>query len=96
MDLTRVEWRGGMSCEGSSGGAGAGDPSSKWGSSSSTCSSSTCLGEASKIFRERAKGGSKVFVEETRDSFGKISKTKEVVRKNESEKVQQIIGVPKR
>ena len=37
MDLTRVEWRGGMSCEGSSGRAGAGDPSSKWGSSSSIC-----------------------------------------------------------
>ena len=80
MDLTRVEWRGGMSCGGSSSGAGAGDPGSKWGSSSSTCSSSTCLGEASKISGERTKGGSKVFVEGTRDSFGKISKTEEVVK----------------
>ena len=80
MDLTRVEWRGGMSCEGSSGGAGAGDPGSKWGSSSSTCSSSTYLGEASKIFGERSKGGSKVFVEGKRDSSGKFSKTEEVVR----------------
>ena len=80
MDLTRVEWRGGMSCGGSSGGARAGDPGFKWGSSSSTCSSSTCLGEASKISGERAKGGSKVFVEGTRDSFGKISKTEEVVK----------------
>ena len=80
MDLTRVEWRGGMSCGGSLGGAGAGDPGSKWGSSSSTYSSSTCLGEASKISRERAKEGSKVFVEGTKDSFGKISKTEEVVR----------------
>ena len=79
MDLTRVEWRGGMSCGGSSGRAGAGDPGSKWGSSSSTCSSSTCLGEASKISGERMKGGSKVFVEGTRDSSGKISKTEEVV-----------------
>ena len=47
---------------------------------SSTCSSSICLREASKISRERSKGGSKVFVEETKDSSGKISKTKEVVR----------------
>ena len=83
MDLTRVEWRGGMSCGGSSGGAGAGDPGSKWGCSSSTCSSSTCLGEASKISGERAKGGSKVFVKGTRDSFGKISKTGEVVREEQ-------------
>ena len=81
MDLTRVEWRGGMSCGGSSGRAGAGDPGSKWGSSSSTCSSSTCLGEASKVSGERSKGGSKVFVEGIRDSSGKISKTEEVVRK---------------
>ena len=80
MDLTRVEWRGGMSCGGSSGRVGAGDPGSKWGNSSSTCSSSTCLGEASKISREIAKGGSKVFVARTRDSSGKFSKTKEVVR----------------
>ena len=80
MDLTRVEWRGGMSYGESSGGAGTGDPGSKWGSSSSTCSSSTCLGEASKVSGERSKGGSKVFVEGTRDSSGKISKTEEVVR----------------
>ena len=80
MDLTRVEWRGGMSCGGSSGGARAGDPGLKWGSSSSTCSSSTCLGEASKVSGERSKGGSKVFVEGIRDSSGKISKTEEVVR----------------
>ena len=80
MDLTRVEWRGGMSCGGSSGKAGAGDPGFKWDSSSSTCSSSTCLGEVLKISGERFKGGLKVFVEGTRDSFGKISKTEEVVR----------------
>ena len=80
MDLTRVEWRGGMSYGGSSSGAGAGDPGFKWGSSSSTCSSSTCLGEASKVSGERSKGGSKVFVEGIRDSSGKISKTEEVVR----------------
>ena len=30
MDLTRVEWRGGMSCEGSFGRAGAGDLGSRW------------------------------------------------------------------
>ena len=44
MDLTRVEWQGGMSCTRSSGGAGAGagDPSSGLGSSSSTYSSSAC------------------------------------------------------
>ena len=80
MDLTRVEWRGGMSCGGSSGEAGAGDLGSKWGRSSSTCSSSTCLGEASKISGERSKEGSKVFVEGTRDSSRKISKIEEVVR----------------
>ena len=79
MDLTRVEWQGGMSCGGSSGEAGARDPGSKWGSSLSTCSSSTCLEEASKVSGERSKGGSKVFVEGTRDSSGKISKTEEVV-----------------
>ena len=81
MDLTRVEWRGGMFCGGSSGGVGARYPGSRWGSSSSTYSSSTCLREASKIFEERSKGGLKVFVEGTRDSFGRISKTEEVVRK---------------
>ena len=75
MDLTRVKWQGGMSCGGSSGGAGAGDLGSRWGSSSSTC-----LGEVSKISGERSKEGSKVFVEGTRDSTGKISKTEEVVR----------------
>ena len=80
MDLTWVEWQGGMSCGGSSGGAGAGNPGSRWGNSSSTCSSSTCLGEASKISEEKSKRGSKIFVEGTRDSSGKISKTKEVVR----------------
>ena len=69
-----------MSCGGSSGGAGAGDPGSKWGSSSLTCSSSTCLGEVSKISGERSKGGSTVFIEGTIDSSGKISKTNEVVR----------------
>ena len=54
MDLTRVKWRGGMSCAWSSGGAGAGDPSSRLGSLPSTCSSSTCslkgeLGKGSMI-----------------------------------------------
>ena len=80
MDLTRVEWQGGMSCRGSSGGAGAGDPGSWWGSSSSTCLSSTYQGEVSKISGEKFKGGSKVFVEGTRDSSRKFSKTEEVVR----------------
>ena len=80
MDLTQVEWRDGMSCGGSSDGAGAGDLGSRWGSSSSTCPSSTCLGEASKISGKRSKGGSKVFVEGTRDSSRKIYKTEEVVR----------------
>ena len=83
MDLTRVEWRGGMSCGGSSGRVGAGDPDLRWGSSSSTCSSSTYLGEASKISREKSKGGSKLFVEGTRDLSGKISKTDEVVREEQ-------------
>ena len=77
MDLTLVEWRGGISCGGSSGGAGVGDPGSRWDSSSSTCSSSTCLGEALKISGEKSKGGSKVLVEGTRDSSVKISKTEE-------------------
>ena len=44
-----------MSCARSSGGAGVGDPSLGLGSSSSTCSSSTCslkseLGKGSRIF----------------------------------------------
>ena len=80
MDLTRVEWRDGMSCGGSSGKVGAGDPGSKWGNSSSICSSATCLREASKISGEKSKGGSKVFVEGTRNSSGKISKTEELVK----------------
>ena len=46
MDLTQVEWQGGMSYGGSSSGVGVGDPGSRWGSSSSTYSSLTCLGEA--------------------------------------------------
>ena len=83
MDLTRVEWRGGMSYGGSSGGAGVGNPGPRWDSLSSTCSSSTCLGEASKISGEKFKGGSKVFAEGTRDSSGNISKTDEVVREEQ-------------
>ena len=57
-----------MSYEGSLGGAGARDLGSRWGSSSSTYSSSTYLREALEIFRgwmEKSKGGSKVFVEGT-------------------------------
>ena len=72
-----------MSCGGSSGGAGVGDPGSKWGSSSSTCSSSTGLGGASKIsgdWIEKSKGGLTIFIEGRCDLFGKISKTEEVVR----------------
>ena len=72
-----------MSCGGSSGEAGVGDPGSRWDSSSSTYSSSTCLREVSKISREKSKGGSKVFVEGIRDSSGKISKTEEVVREEQ-------------
>ena len=54
MDLTRVEWWGGMSYARSLGGVGAGDPSWELGGSSLTCSSSTCslkgdLRESSKI-----------------------------------------------
>ena len=59
MDLTRVEWRGGMSCGGSSGGAGVGDLGSKWGSSSSTYSSSTCLGEDQKYLEKGPKDDQK-------------------------------------
>ena len=69
-----------MSYGGSSSEAGAGDLGSRWGSSSSTCPSSTCLGEASKISGKRSKGGSKIFVEGTRNSSRKIYKTEEVVR----------------
>ena len=88
MDLTRIEWRGGMSCRRSSGRAGVGDPGSKRGSSSLTCSSSTCsfegdLGEVSKIsggWIEKSKRGLRVFIEGRYDSSRKISKTDEVVR----------------
>ena len=69
-----------MSYGGSLSGAEAGELGSRWGSLSSTCSSLTCLGEASKISGEKSKGGSKVFVEETRDSSGKISKSEKLVR----------------
>ena len=72
MDLTRVEWRGGMSCARSSGEVKAGDPSSRLGGSSSTCSSSICSlegspEEASKIsgdWIEKSIGGSGVTIEE--------------------------------
>ena len=55
-----------MSCARSSGGAGAGDPSSGLGSLSSTCASSTCslkgeLGKGSKVsggWTEKSIGGS--------------------------------------
>ena len=59
------------------------DPGSRWGNSSSTYSSSTCLREAWKIFGgwiKKSKGGLRVFVKGTWDSFGKISKAEEVVR----------------
>ena len=73
-----------MSRERSSGGARTGDLGSKLGSSSSTCLSSTCLGEVSKIsggWIEKFIGGSGVTIEGIYDSFGKSSKTEEVNRK---------------
>ena len=49
MDLTRVEWRGGMFCVRSLGGARPGDPSLGLGNSSSTCSLKGELGKRSNI-----------------------------------------------
>ena len=81
-----------MSCARSSGGAGAGDPSSGLGSSSSTCSSSPCslkgeLGKGSRIFggwTEKSTGelgattvGSRAATEGICASSRKRSKTKE-------------------
>ena len=81
-----------MSCARSSGGAGAGDPSSGLGSSSLTCSSSTCslkdeLGKGSRIssgWTEKSTGelgaatrGSGVTTEGICASSGKRSKTEE-------------------
>ena len=81
-----------MSCARSSGGAGAGDPSSGLGSSSSTCSSSTCslngeLGKGSRIssgWIEKSIGGSGATIggsgavtEGICVSTGKRSKTEE-------------------
>ena len=94
MDLTQVEWCGGMSCARSSGRAGAGDLSSglELGSSSSTCSPSTCslkgeLGKGSMIFggwtekstRESGAttGGPRATTEGICASSGKRSKTEE-------------------
>ena len=72
-----------MSCARSSGGAGAGDPNSGLGSSSSTCASSTCslkgeLGKGSKVsggWTEKSIGGSRVTIEGIYGSSRKISKT---------------------
>ena len=79
-----------MSCARSSGRAGAGDPSSGLGSSSSICSSSTCslkgeLGKGSNIssgWTEKSvgksgatTGGSRAATEGICASFGKRSKT---------------------
>ena len=79
-----------MSCARSSGGVGAGDPSSGLGSSSSTCSSSTCSlkGELRKESRisgdwtekstgELGIGGLGTAIEGICTSSGKRSKTKE-------------------
>ena len=81
-----------MSCARSSGGAGARDPSPRLGSSSSTCSSSTCslkgeLGKGSRIsdsWTEKSTGESgattrrsRAATEEIYTSFGKRSKTEE-------------------
>ena len=81
-----------MSCARSSGGAGAGDPSSRLGSLSSTYSSSTCslkgeLGKGSRISGGWTKnstgesgatiGGSRAATEGIYASFGKRSKTEE-------------------
>ena len=96
MDLTRVEWRGGMSCGGSSGRVGAGDLVSKWGSSSSICSSATCLGEASKYLERSPKEDQKYLQKEQETHLERFLKQKSQSRNNESERVQQTIGVPKR
>ena len=92
MDITRVEWRGGMSYGGSSGRAGTGDPTSGLGSLFSTCSSSTCslkgeLGKRSRISGGWAEksikesgattGGSRSATEGIYVSSGKRSKTEE-------------------
>ena len=77
-----------MSYARSSGGAGAGDPSSGLGGSSLTCSSSICslksdLGEALKFSSDWTKksiGRSRVTIGEICGSFGKRSKTDEVDR----------------
>ena len=77
-----------MSCARSSGEAGAGDPNSGLGGSSSTCSSSTCslkgdLGEASKIsggWTEKSIGGSRANIEGICGSSGKRSKIEGVDR----------------
>ena len=55
MDLTHVEWQGRMSCGGYSSEAKARDPGLRWGSSSSTCSSSTCLGTSQQNGRAERK-----------------------------------------
>ena len=74
-----------MSCARSSGGAGARDPSSGLGSSSSTCASSTCslkgeLGKGSKVsggWIEKSIGGSGAVTEGICVSSRKRSKTEE-------------------
>ena len=81
-----------MSCVRSLGGVGAGGPSSRLGSLSSTCSSSTCslkgeLGKGSMIsggWTEKSTGesgattgGSRAAIEEICTSSGKRSKTEE-------------------
>ena len=77
-----------MSCVRSLGRLGAGDPSSGFGGSSLTCSSSTCslecdLGETSKIsggWTKKTIEGSRAIIEEIYGSSRKRSKTEEVDR----------------
>ena len=73
-----------MSCARSSSGAGARDPSSGLGSSSSTCSLKGELGKGSNIssgWIEKSIGGSRAPTEGICASSGKRSKTEEEDRK---------------
>ena len=63
-----------MSCARSSSGAGARDPGSKLGSTSLTCSSSTCS-KISGGWIEKSIGGSRVIIEGICDLFGRSSLT---------------------
>ena len=95
MDLTRVEWRGGMSCGGSSSGAGAGTQALSGVARHQPVHLQPIWEKHKKYLEKGPKEDQKYLQKEEETYLEKFLKQRRQLGKNKSERVQQIIGVPK-